>query len=63
MGNWYKVSGQYDDGCKVYKKDYIVFAESSSDAEQKIFHLKLPYDCSFFPCTVTKLIKNIIYEF
>lgn len=37
MGNWYKVSGQYDDGCKVYKKDYIVFAESSSDAEQKIF--------------------------
>ena len=62
MGNWYKVSGQYDDGCKVYKKDYIVFAESSS-AEQKIFHLKLPYDCSFFPCTVTQLIKNIIYEF
>ena len=60
MGNWYKVSGQYDDGCKVYKKDYIVFAESSSDAEQKIFHLKLPYD---FPCTVTQLIKNIIYEF
>jgi hypothetical protein len=48
MGNWYKVSGQYDDGCKVYKKDYIVFAESSSDAEQKIFHLKLPYDCFFF---------------
>lgn len=63
MGNWYKVSGQYDDGCKVYKKDYIVFAESSSDAEQKIFHLKLPYDCSFFPCMVTQLIKNIIYEF
>jgi hypothetical protein len=63
MGNWYKVSGQYDDGCKVYKKDYIVFAESSSDAEQKIFHLKLPYDCSFFSCTVTQLIKNIIYEF
>lgn len=63
MCNWYKVSGQYDDGCKVYKKDYIVFAESSSDAEQKIFHLKLPYDCSFFPCTVNQLIKNIIYEF
>ena len=62
MGNWYKVSGQYDDGCKVYKKDYIVFAESSSDAEQKIFHLKLPYDCSFFSYTVTQLIKNIIYE-
>lgn len=63
MGDWYKVSGQYDDGCNVYKKDYIVFAESSSDAEQKIFHLKLPYDCSFFPCTVTQLIENIIYEF
>lgn len=63
MGNWYKVSGQYDDGCNVYKKDYIVFAESSSDAEQKIFHLKLPYDCSFSPCTVTQLIENIIYEF
>lgn len=58
---WYKVSGQYDDGYWVYAKTYFVFAESSSEAEQKIFHMKLPYDCSFLPCNVEALNENKIY--
>lgn len=54
---WYKVSGQYDNGFNCYKKVYLVFAESQSDATQHIYHIT----DSFLPCNVEALNENKIY--
>lgn len=62
MGRWYKVAGQYYEGNRAYGKTYIVFAESSSSADQKIFHLRFPSGCSFLPCTTTELDEDRIYS-
>lgn len=54
---WYKVSGEYNDGFNCYKKVYLVFAESPSDATQHIYHIT---DC-FLPCSVEALDEDKIY--